>query len=202
MILTVLKSGGDFNAGHVRRLQAQCARFAPNAGFACMSDEWIDGVERIPLVEGWPGWWSKMELFRVAGPILYMDLDTTIVGDLEPLLQVVRSRPFIALRDFNPKARALGSGLMGWSGNLMDLYCVFKRQAEVAMRDFVTAKRWGDQGWIDENVGVRSYWQELLPGAVVSFKKDVAGRGVPKAARVVCFHGKPRPWEVPDVVFR
>lgn len=199
MILTVLRSGGDFEPGHVRRLQSQCARHAPGVGFACLSDVWLDGVDRFQLVDGWPGWWSKMEAFRMNGPALYLDLDTSVVASLEPLLEAVRRHPFIALRDFNPRTRALGSGLMGWAGDMGDLYAAFRRGADNAMRDFVTPKRWGDQGWIDENVGLRSYWQDVLPGAVVSYKKHVAGSGVPRGARVVCFHGKPRPWEVPDV---
>nr|WP_145924153.1 hypothetical protein [Halomonas elongata] len=40
-----------------------------------------------PLAHGWPGWWSKLELFRPhGGDLLYLDLDTVVRGDLQPLI--------------------------------------------------------------------------------------------------------------------
>jgi hypothetical protein len=45
--------------------------------------------ELIPLKWNYPGWWSKIELHRPdlpCGRTLYMDLDTTIVGSLQPIL--------------------------------------------------------------------------------------------------------------------
>ena len=46
-------------------------------------------AEKIELVKNWPGWWSKVELFRPdipCGRTLYLDLDTYIVGSLKPIL--------------------------------------------------------------------------------------------------------------------
>jgi hypothetical protein len=44
---------------------------------------------KIKLLYNWPGWWSKMELFRPdlpCGRTLYMDLDSHVVNDLQPIL--------------------------------------------------------------------------------------------------------------------
>ncbi|MDL2402546.1 hypothetical protein [Rhizobium mayense] len=55
--------------------------------------------------------------------------------------------------------------------------------------------------WLDHV----SRWQDLLPGQIVSWKShvrqalydDESGDGsIPDGARVVIFHGKPRPWDI------
>jgi hypothetical protein len=46
-------------------------------------------AEKIMLKNNWPGWWSKVELFRddlPPGRTLYLDLDTHIVRSIQPLL--------------------------------------------------------------------------------------------------------------------
>lgn len=188
-IVTVLRSGGEYRCEHVDRLAAQCMVYAPQAEFVCLDDK--------ALEHGWPGWWSKIEIFRLRGPVLYMDLDTTICGDLAPLLEIAQERRFVALRDFNPDHRDMGSGLMAWNGDLSFLYEEFAKDPRGHM-DLCRSRRWfGDQGFIDRHVGERDHWQSLLPGAVVSYKKHCRN-GVPAGARVVCYHGKPRPWEVEE----
>lgn len=188
LILTVLRAGGEYRPEHVDRIRRQCAEHAPGVEFRCLTDG--DG-----LSHGWPGWWSKMEAFRLSGPVLYLDLDTTVRGPLQPLLDAAAAHDFIALRDFNPHMRDMGSGLMAWRGDLRWLYQRFAAAPDTAMASCQSRRWFGDQGFIDRNIGPRAYWQDLLPGAVVSYKKHCRA-GVPDGARVVCYHGKPRPWEV------
>lgn len=195
-IATVLRSGGEFTVDHVERLRDQCARHAHGVPFICLSDvTLLEERDRIPLVHDWPGWWAKMELFRLSGPVLYMDLDTSVVGDLSPLLEVSSLNRFTVLRDLNPSQRVMGSGLMAWSGSMLHLYSAFAADAKRHMADCNSPRWHGDQGFIERHTTDREYWQDALPGAVVSWKKHCAS-GVPDDARVVCFHGKPRPWEV------
>jgi hypothetical protein len=56
----------------------------------------------------------------------------------------------------------------------------------------------GDQGFLGQLWGGKARrWQEALPGQAVSYKVDVVPAGrIPDGARVVCFHGQPRPWHV------
>lgn len=186
-IVTVFRSGGEYRQEHVDRLRAQCAEHAPGVEFLCLDD--------AALEHDWPGWWAKMEIYRLSGPVLYMDLDTSVIGDLAPLLDAVDRHEFIALRDFNPKHREMGSGLMGWSGDLSRIYDAFCADPAAHMARCNTSRAWGDQGFVEPLTTGRAHWQDILPGAVVSWKKHCAG-GVPADARVICFHGKPRPWEV------
>ena len=200
-VLTVLRSGGTYTSDHVERLRQQVARFAPSAYFMCLRD---DGVTTLPLPfahnwpleHDWPGWWSKIEAVRFVGPILFMDLDTTIVGDLGPLLEAATLHRFIALRDFNARADEMGSGLMAWSGDMSVVYDRFLEDPAGHMDRCRTPQAWGDQGFIDPlTAQCRVHWQDILPGAVVSWKKHCRA-GVPKDARVICFHGTPKPWEI------
>jgi hypothetical protein len=63
-------------------------------------------------------------------------------------------------------------------------------------------QRFLERFWIDK----AARWQDLVPGRVVSYKVHVRpavrkdrefGNGsIPQDASVICFHGKPRPWEI------
>jgi hypothetical protein len=186
-ILTVYREGGDYKPEHVERIRAQCEKHAPGVEFLCLQGDL--------LYEGWPGWWAKMSLFRYHGPILYMDLDTAIVGDLAPLLAEVENHEFIALRNPLPTPSRFGSGLMGWAGDMSHIYCRFRQDAPRHMARCNTRELWGDQGFISEDYPNPVFWQDLFPGEILSWKVDCK-MGVPEAARVVYFHGLPRPWEV------
>lgn len=191
-ILCVLRSGGDYGPEHVKRLQSQLAAQG-ETDFACLSDVFIDGVETIPLRWDWPGWWAKLELFRpdLKGDFLFVDLDMTIlkpIADLEllPVLMIMRDvyRPggLQSSIMFLPEA-VRGEIWQAWQkspGHWMERY-----------------RRGGDQAFLER------FWlrraqrlQDWFPGWVVSYKADVAGREVPETARIICFHGRPRPWEV------
>lgn len=54
-----------------------------------------------------------------------------------------------------------------------------------------TRERWGDQGFLMPLIGRAARWGSN----VVSWKVHCRD-GIPSGADVVCFHGKPRPWEV------
>jgi hypothetical protein len=204
VIACVLRTGGRYGVAQVQRLAADCARWADRP-VVCLSDVDVPGVRTIPLVHDWPGWWAKLELFRPdvfpAGTrVFYADLDTTIVGPLAPLL--ARPDPFLAIGDFyrRPPSAAqigLGSGLLQWTAGEQDgLYHTFAATADAVMARFA---REGDQGFLErERLAGTTFWESVLPGAVVSYKVHCR-QGVPPGARVVCFHGHPKPWDVPEL---
>lgn len=184
--ICVLRSGGEFTPAHVQWLAAQVP------GLVCLSDVEVPGVPVIPLRYGWPGWWSKLELFRpgIEGDLLYLDLDTVVLGDLSEFDVGTTT----VLRDFYAPDR-MGSGLMYLTEmDRPQVWASFTQDPERHMRECVTQERWGDQGFL-QGVLVAQRWQDVLPGRVVSYKAHCAG-GVPSGAKVVCFHGKPRPWEI------
>ena len=205
-VICVLRSGGDFDHGHVARLALQVRAHSPEGTpFICLTDQ----PERVghwcaqPLRHGWPGWWSKVEALAVPGPCLYLDLDVSIIGDLGPLLALAgevdfaMSAGFWGAEDPNPR----NSSVMMWRADgPAHLHDLFSAAPEVFMRKHTkmpgARTRWGDQGFIAENYGADiPAIQDLLPGMVASFKRD-ALRGADLAAcRALVSHGRPRPWD-------
>jgi hypothetical protein len=189
-VLTVLRSGAEYRPEHVERLYRQCG----DVPFLCLSDVHLD-VPHYRMWHSWPGWFSKLEMFRLQGPILYMDLDTTVTGDLRPLLDAAEQYDFVALRNPLPTPSKFGSGLMAWRGDLSSIYHRFLADPEGHMPRCTTAQLWGDQGFISEDCPDPVFWQDLFPGEILSWKVD-CNTGIPPQARVVYFHGLPRPWQV------
>lgn len=192
VIACVLKSGGDYTPEHVRTLKAMCRRKLPLMGnFYCLTDMAIPGVHTIPLRRNWPGWWSKLELFRpgVFGPdepIMYLDLDTLV---LDRFALTPARGEFWMLKDWcKPR---FASGMMAWRGDFSFLFT--RMPAHPDPQD-------GDQEYIYAGLMAAGVVPKVIQRHVnaVSYKKHCdKGRG-PKGAQVVCFHGKPRPWQVQD----
>ena len=196
-IVTVLKSGGDYKPLHVLALKAQCAKYAPEASFMCLTDVEVEGVETAPLLHKWPGWWSKLEIFRpdVTGDFVYMDLDTVIVGPLDDLARV---NQLAMLRDAYRDGKKLKEGLQSSVMVLPEhvrsqIWDEFTVNPQLAM---MFNRAGGDQRFLERFwLGKAARLQDLLPGQFVSWKVN-CGQGVPPEARVVFFHGQPRPWAV------
>lgn len=185
----VLRSGGEYKPAHVQWL----ARQVP--GLACLSDVDVPGVPTIPLRHGWPGWWSKLELFRpdIGGDLFYIDLDTVITGDLAPLIEAANGKTTMLSDFYWPKQPA--SGLMYIAqADRAAVWEAWMRRPQTHMGKRGGRGTVGDQGFLGSVLNPQR-WQDVAPGRVVSFKVHCKQQ-LPSKARVVCFHGQPRPWNV------
>lgn len=207
-IICVYKSGGVYTSGDVSDLMLG-VRLNVTEPYrtVCITDvpdelEGCDVDEVLLMNHNWPKWWGKMELFRpnlvpVGSRMFFVDLDTIIWGNIDELLKY--DGQFCMLRDFY-KPHEPASGLMAWKAGLLDhLYNIFMPNSEHHMQQHRGFKGGiGDQGFIKHHLQIRTdRWQDLFPGQVVSYKVDCRKTGrVPEGARVVCFHGKPKPKEV------
>lgn len=186
-VVCVLRSGGEYRAEHVDRLREQVKAYHPDINFVCLGDE--------QLMFGWPGWWSKMELFRPdlpADDILYLDLDTTVVGPLTPLLSL--EGPWMMRDVYRP--RGLQSSVMvipHWERAMV--WREWNKDPVAHMDKHAVG---GDQAFLETVwLSKARRFQDFLPGILVSYKADkVAANGIPSGASLVIHHGKPRPWEV------
>lgn len=164
--------------------------------FVSLSDDLGMDVRTIPLVHDWPGWWAKMELFRpgifAGGKVLYFDLDTFINKPIDRLLDVPGN--FVMLRDFMFQ-NVPASGVMMWHGDHHELYRDFRDNADYYMANHRSCGSIGDQAVIGKHIKAPSFWQDHTPsGFFQSFK--LSGRRENLAdVPVVCFHGKPKPWD-------
>jgi hypothetical protein len=182
----VLRTGKEYGVQHARWLAQQ----VPD--IVCVSNVHVPGVKTIAMPTVWPGWWSKMNLFNPAlidDDLLYFDLDTVVLGDLDQF-NVGRTT---TLSDFyRPHLPASGFMYIKHEDKRA-VWDEWMRNPERHMARCVTRERWGDQGFLRDLLP-HQRWESVLPGKVVSYKVHCQ-KGVPPGAAVVCFHGKPRPWE-------
>lgn len=206
-IITVLRSknlqGGpsEFKPLHVQALKRQLEKHAPFVQFECLSDVDVPGVETIPLEHKWPGWWAKMEAMspRMKGDFILMDLDTVITGSLDDIEHVTK---LTMLRDFYRDGKKLKEGIANGvcfmpEADRARVWDLFVNNPAFNMRLYAR----GDMFLFERLfLNTAQRWQDVVPGQIVSWKVHCAKTNtVPPDARIVCGHGHPRPWAVPQL---
>jgi len=164
--------------------------------FRCLSDRQIPGVDCLIPDEVWPGWWSKLLLFKYAtGPNLYLDLDNVITGDLGALVSDRLSMPKNWAQSGHGGCQ---SSVMAWSESY-DFYKSFdpsKLDSPKNGNCGAYGGLWGDQEFITQQLGEPGGYVHAMKG-VYSYKYHCR-QALPSDAIVVCFHGRPKPCEVND----
>jgi len=132
------------------------------------------------------GWWAKLALFQrgmFEGTVLYLDLDTLIVGDLDFVANW--NGDFAILRDFY-RPEGYGSGVMLWTKPMPYVWDEWIERG-------APQHPLGDQGWMEQAVPNAHRLQDVFPGKFVSYKVHCQERDeVPEGAAVVSFHGAPK----------
>jgi hypothetical protein len=161
-------------------------------------------------------WWYKMQLFNVehhAGPLLYFDLDTVIVNNIDWIWKQPL-KYFWAVRDFKylwrPTFYGINSSVMWWDTRNYDtLWQTFQCQ------DLTTIMRkyHGDQDYITDAIGyadrrffdtdqVKSWRWQCLDGGYEFTKKRYfkpsTGTQITNTTSVLIFHGNPKPHKIND----
>lgn len=200
-----MRNGVEYRPEHVNALYDQVKRFYKgDFAFLCFTDfpsnEFHCTV--TALQQNWPLWWSKVEVFSldVSQPGFYLDLDTVIVGDITNLVNTVTQKQFVALDEINIRGERtgnLGSGIMAWREWPSYLFRVFKERSEHFMN---VCSLKGDQQFIERSLlSPWDYLQDVggFPGGVYSYKFNLPDKdNLPVDAKIVYFHGTPKPWQV------
>lgn len=165
--------------------------------FVCLTDDPTgldEGIETLPLPGDLETWWGKLYMFKRGlfpdgNRVVFMDLDTLIIGDIEPLLNY--QGEFATLKDFY-FPNQVGPAIITWKagGVATSIWEEWDAQGRPRMAG-------GDLVWInnlDQGHFARRIdkLQDLLPGYFCSFKADCHPYP-PKGVKVVCFHGQPKP---------
>lgn len=201
LTICCVKGGDLYGPEYVNNLFDMVSRNlrAMPGRFVCFTDD-ASGIDtRVqcePLPLSLEGWWNKLYLFKPGvfkegERVLYFDLDTLILGDIDEIAGFIA--PFAMLRDFYRPDH--------WASGVM-AFTVGKETAQIWNR-WLSANKLridgGDQAWIEKILIERSIKPELLqdifPGQFVSYKADCLGVAPKRGTRIVCFHGHPRPHE-------
>ena len=182
-VAAVCVPGGIYNLSHVERLFAQVRQHLS-----------MPFKEHVILESDKPGWFSKIDLFqpgRFTGRVLYLDLDSTVIGSLDDLAMI--PAPFAIVKNFKefkePNKAMFNSSVMVWDAGVADhIYNNFTPTVMDRLN--------GDQDWISEQI---PHADTFPSDWCVSYKVRRAKLNtMPKDARVVCYHGFPKSWDLPD----
>lgn len=173
-----------------------------------------------------PGWWRKLGLWHQGGSFsdhcgLFIDLDTIIVGDMTPIVQAIDDLDdgkAIWLSDFYEPAR-IASGLMAWTPGWAQRDGLRVSANAMGAEPHLRRTHHGDQDFAAWHMAAGSpqslvpqwpridRWQDVAPGAVVSYKEHLCAAGrrgtpgpkdrpPPDGTVMVCFHGQPKPMDL------
>lgn len=169
--------------------------------FVCVTN--VEAIEQVSSTIrlnalSWLGCLPKVMAFDPSngfeGRVLVFDIDNVIVGSLDEMAEY---NGHLCVRD--------GFRGQGPDGDMIS----FDARSELAQiiwkyfeRNYKKVeKRTGgrERYYYRSIVRKLDVWQNVCPGQVCSYKRHCRGRGkVPKRARVVSFHGDPRPHRVED----
>jgi hypothetical protein len=169
--------GGSYDQNWVLRLKENVAKhLTVPYKFVCLTNlPDIKNVETIRLTEAFPGWWSKIELFkpgRFSGPVLYLDLDLMACGNIDQLVGPWDS--LVMLKDCPAFRHVANSGLMWFdptkNSALATIFMEFKNDFLQIMQDYSGKNgvtMFGDQGFVEKTMAKMNQpilkWQDILP---------------------------------------
>jgi hypothetical protein len=150
--------------------------------------------------------WRKLAFWRpdlegVSGDVLFLDLDTVIVGSLDAFFDFAPDCTFCAIENWTQ----MGSGIANTSafrfrvGTHTAIYDTVRRDPEA-----VLAAHGNEQIFVSAMIAERRFWpkawclsfkHDLLPPWPLNFFRVAP---LPGDARIVCFTGKPDPDEARD----
>lgn len=186
----MVRVGTKYTADYVHILSDMLARNLSELEVTpwCVTDDpqsLPEDVQPIAADPRYPGWWQKVRLFSGDMPwgegdrILYVDLDTVITGRLEELIQTKGIIKDWSYDSFN-------SSVMVWDHG--EYRSVYER---LDPNDI--PPNMGDQDWITQQAP--SF--PILPAEWCLSYRGSAREAPPEDAKVVCFHGDPKPRDIP-----
>jgi len=204
--VTVLKkkegvphTGGVYGPVHVHALQEQIKKYYPHPhDFVCFTDVPEVPGKKIRLEYGLPGWWSKIEMYKLKSNnpndvFIYLDLDIVITGDLSRIVDYPHD--ISAFSEVEAPGMVKGcfcSCIVAWRGDHSDIYREFMSKPKFYMgkyhlggdQHFTWALRPNYKPIQEIDSGVYDYKYELMDGP----------RELPENTTMVHFHLEPKPW--------
>ena len=176
-ILAPFRESRDFKQQHVERLARQVKEYT--------------SIDLETISADYDGWWCKTGCYREKGPILLMDLDTSIIGPIDELLDIVETHDFTSTEDPNRSGQMNGS-LVSWKDDISHVYDKFSKRPEIHI---LSGKREDEvvRELIEHDIVLM---QNILPECYLqSYKVHIRRKQIHPNCRIIYFHGLPRPWQ-------
>lgn len=156
-ITTVLKTSDRYNSHWVDIMRVSLERNMRCDYVFCPLSDREHTYNHIRLTQDNPGFWNKVELFRPGifdTPVLFLDLDTVITGDLTPIVEACRGSEFLMFRSRvtkkTPVARS-ASPVMYWEQDMSFLWNKWLERPQKEWRKIYAGGSLGDQAFISEH---------------------------------------------------
>jgi hypothetical protein len=202
--ICVFKTGADFSPENVTSLKRAVEKNSSlgRIEFFCLTnhegllkEEWT-----VRLENGYNGAWCLPEIFKTKGPAIFTGLDTIILGSIDPLIDLAeRSKDEVyMIRKFGqrPYKRPFANGAMVWNRDLSFLWDNYNYPK--VKEKFPLEQDYVANSLLNSGVEVR-FLQNYI-GGLYSYKQHCKRR-LPRDARMVMFHGTPRPWDLKGVAW-
>lgn len=213
-IITVLKTGGEYNEEHVISIKSQVEKHVEIPfEFLCLSDIQSTNFRTIRIESDLPGWFAKLELFKIVGPCLYVDLDTIFCSNIDKMINDLLSQKSgdITTLDDPYHPGNLASGLMFWRGDISSIYNKFISDNKYMDQNYIMKNDTRSQTFGDQNIiqcivnELNLNWSSFngFGDSIVSYKVNLNNGATfdPQKHQIVYFHGKPRPWEQDKLIY-
>ena len=189
--------GDKFSDDYVYNLKSMVERntTVPHQ-FVCFSGRELEGIKTVKLIPGYEGWWNKMQMFntdfKLGNRVVYLDLDTLIVDNIDWLLEYdgmfMGIEDLGAVNEHQPELKGrLQSGVMSWDYRLNShLWNRFTSSGE-------SQRYRGDGEYLNHIVPKyqRDFIQKRYKGKLKSYKYQVYSEGITDDLSIICFHGRP-----------
>lgn len=179
-----VKTGDKYGEDYVLNLRDGVARNLRRPHrFVCYTERPVPGVPCESLPVSLPGWWAKIGLFKLSGRTLYLDLDVIVCGGLDPLVGCLDRGRLAILQDWH--LPCFNSSVMVINGPQPHVLERFRPTLVECLPS--------DQEWISccfpDALRFPAQW-------CPSWKLHCRNLdGPPGNARLVVFHGEPKPHE-------
>lgn len=169
---------------------------------------YADNPDRLPGYDvrplNPPSWKGCLPKIYVHGPeaalegrVLLLDLDNVITGSLDEIAAYdgpLCVRAWFAGWD---RGEVVADGdMIAFEAGAPESRCLWDALASDPMG--VEDETGGRERFLIRGMVKPDLWQQIVPGQIVSYKNHVIGRELPEDARIVSFHGHPRPHTIKD----
>ncbi len=171
-IVCTLWGHEKYGPEHVDNLRAQCADYGHNLRTTDL---------RHP--EKYKGWFAKLELYAPWNehlrPCVSLDLDTYVVGDLTPILELPDE--LFVLKGHQPHHRG-NSSVVRVPTDTSEMWDTWVRDSE----------KYDSESYFHWQFP-RKYIQDYVDGIYSYTDHNLRAHGIPEDARLICFQGNRKP---------